>query len=250
MADFLDIANAALSQLGEDPIEFTTEQLERIGATPLEDPDPGPPQPPPDQPAETVLAALDPLEQNQFHIRTIYPQVKEELLTEHPWTWLQKRQALQATDDHDRDLLLDEADKLAYPFRYRWHNPAYLTGGIRGVYRGSFDRLDTHCWLPQGGVLFTDFTPALILWQDSSLAETAFPRLFVNALVLKLAARLAMPITYDQETARLKTEEARLALLNAKRVDSQSHLSEAIDEFPFVDARHDGVGGYWPRGRS
>ena len=237
MATFLDIANAALSQLGEEGIEF------------FDDERPGPDPADPNTPTSDVLAALDPLEDNQRAVLTIYPQVKEELLAEHPWTWLQKRSALEATEDHDRDLLLDEAAKLAYPFRYRWHNPAYLTGSIRGVYRGSFERLDTHAWVPQGGVLFTDYTPALIIWQDSAVAETAFPRLFVNALVLKLAARLAIPITYDVETARVKTEEARLALMNAKRVDSQSHLSDAIEDFPFVEARHEGVGGYWPRGR-
>ena len=229
MATFLEIANAALSQLGEEGIEALRDEQATAFAT--------------DDTAQ-ILASLDPYEDNQRAVLTIYPQVKEELLAEHPWTWLQKRQALEATDDHDRDLLPNEADRLAYPFRYRWHNPAYLTGSIRGVYRGSFERLDTHCWVPQGGVLFTDYTPALIIWQDSSIAETAFPRLFVNALVLKLAARLAIPITYDENTARLKTEEARLALMNAKRVDSQSHLSEAIDEFPFVEARHMGWG--WP----
>lgn len=230
MASRLDIIDSALAELAQEPIEddpldarfAESEEAEEELTTLLED--------------ETAQA-----------VYRIYPQVKESLLTAHPWTWLQETSALTAANPHDRDTAGPAG--MAWPFRYRWNHPNPGAGGLRALYQGPLGMEHsprTHGWRPQGDFIYTDFTPVVAVYQADK-PETAWPQLFVNAVVLALAARLALPITYDENTMRSFRQLAADALADAARVDSQSHLPESITSFGFTDAHFIGFGGNFHR---
>ena len=80
------------------------------------------------------------------------------------------------------------------------------------------------------------------IWADVTQlsSEPTFHRLFVNALVLAVGARLAIPVTEDAEISRDLERKAAMALRKAKIVDAQSQPVARITSFPYVRAR---VGG-------
>ena len=144
-----------------------------------------------------------------------------------------------AASPHDRDApgasgyALPDAERAAFPYRYRWLKPRPEIGVIRALYQSGGGRVrpQVEGWRPEGEHVYTDFTPATIVYQ-SIRDEAVWPQLFVNAVVLALAGRLALPITYDIDTARMVEQRADRALANAKRVDSQSHPPGAHHGLP------------------
>ena len=245
MADRLSIINSALAELSQEPIEADpfdavfAEGGAEAGELPtlLED--------------ETVLA-----------VYRIYPQVKADLLNAHPWTWLEEQRQLTAAGEpaeggvgHDRDApgpngyALSDPERARFPFRYRWLKPHPEIGVIRAVYHGDTSRTgrpQVEGWRPEGAFVYTDFSPVTLVYQRV-VSEEVWPQMFVNAMVLALAARLALPITYDIDTKRAIAQDAAAALSNAQRVDSQSHPPELISDFSFVQAHLTGFGGNYHR---
>ena len=191
----------------------------------------------------------------------IYPQVRADMLNAHPWTWLEEQRQLAAAGEppsgpgHDRDapgdagFALSDAQRAGFPYRYRWLKPHPEIGVIRAVYHGDSSRSrrpQVDGWRPEGDWVYTDFTPVTLVYQ-SVKAEERWPQMFTNAMVLALAARLALPITYDLDTKRTVSQDAAQALSNAQRVDSQSHPPEVITDFGFVQAHLTGFGGNYHR---
>ena len=220
MASRLDIINSALAELAQEPIE----------ADPL------------DQQIDTddLTSLLE--DETAQSVYRIYPQVKADLLNAHPWTWLTIQRNLLGADPHDRNLVPDGSEHKAWPHRYRWNKPRPEIGSIRALYVGPVvmeDRPQVSGWRVEGEHIFTDFSPVIITYQGE-IAEETWPQMFVNAVVLALASRLSLPITYDIDTARLLERRAETALTNAKRIDSQSHPPEAITDFSFVTAHWGG----------
>ena len=251
--------NSALAELAQEPIE--ADPLDASFAAGGEDED----ELPVLLEDETVLA-----------VYRIYPQVRADMLNAHPWTWLEEQRQLAAAGDperrtlaaarspgqepiagpgHDRDatdedgFVLSDAERARFPYRYRWLKPHPEIGVIRAVYQGDSSRSgrpQVDGWRPEGRFVYTDFTPVTLVYQ-SVVAEETWPQMFVNAMVLALAARLALPITYDLDTKRTVSADAARALSNAQRVDSQSHPPEVITDFGFVQAHLTGFGGNYHR---
>ena len=238
MATRLDVINSALAELAQEPIE--ADPLDPVFAAGGEDAD----ELPVLLEDETVLA-----------VYRIYPQVRADMLNAHPWTWLEEQRQLAAAAEHDRDepgadgFALTDAERATFPYRYRWLKPHPEIGVIRAVYQGDSSRSgrpQVDGWRPEGDWVYTDFTPVTLVYQ-SVKAEEGWPQMFVNAMVLALAARLALPITYDIDTKRTVAADAARALANAQRVDSQSHPPEVITDFGFVQAHLTGFGGNYHR---
>ena len=218
MATHLEVWNSALALLGEDPIELEPDD-EAVRA-------PGDP-----------TAAIDPTDDVVRTVAAIYPQVREELLNAHPWSWLtQRRRAIPAPVQAGEDI----AD---WPYPHRWHKPELVVGNTRAVYRNNDPDTTPQVrgWKPLGVHLYTEFEPVWVEYQ-SIVEEPGWPQLFVNAVVMKLAAFLAVPVVFDMELQSRYMTFAELALSNAQRVDSQGHPSERIESFPFLEARIGGIG--------
>ena len=220
----LDILNLALHDIGETPIESIDES----------------------DVAETASG--------------LYDLVRDDMLLGNRWSWTRRRIQLNPTalsSPPGEPPTQTEADRLAGLPRDEWTGESDARSIRRGEYRNEYvipltsviqalyatrtaPVPDTFNWRRQGEFIHTDHNePYADVTQLS--AEPVFHRLFVNALVLATAARIAIPLTEDAEIAADLERKAALALRTAKRVDAQSQPVGRITSFPYVRAR---VGGY------
>ena len=210
MATRLTIINAALAELGEQPLEFEDEAAAAaFGDT----------------------GVVDPEDDLQRIVGAIYPQVRADLMNAHPWSWLTERAPLTELPAQQGE----NATAWPYPRRYRLPNP--FIANVRAVYDATATgRPRTTGWTVQSGYLYAAFTIGYVEDQRQ-VDETVFPQLFENALVLALVARFAMPIKEDLDTRRIYEGLAEKALNNAMRVDAQSHPVSTIPTFDWEEAR-------------
>ena len=222
----LDIVNLALRELGHTPIEAFDESDD----------------------AETADG--------------LYDLARDEMLLGNRWSWLERRIRFLPTalfsppgepatynpndtaspnDENDRNTWTGESDARVTrraEFRNEFRIP--LSAIVQAVYPTvSTPTPDTFSWKRQGEFIYAS-RDDLFADVTQLSAEPTFHRLFVNALVLTVAARLAIPLTEDPEIAQDLERKARMALRTAKRVDAQSQPASRITSFPYVRAR---VGG-------
>ena len=209
MADRLGIMNAALLELGEDPLEE----------------------------AAPITGALDDAGDDiQARVGAIYPQVRDKMLYAHPWSWLSRRQQLIEVPAGQGE------NVFSWPFKYRYAVPDPDVRVIRAVWDRS-DQIDHPArvdgWRSDGPYIYADFRPA---WIESlsNVDEAAWPRVFANAIIVALAARLSMSIKEDLPTTRYYEQLAERALSDAQRVDAQGHPAVEIQRFEWVDERISG----------
>ena len=229
MTSRLQIINSALSDVGgrplqSDPIDVvgvsggTSTQLNRLGNT----------------------------------VALLYPQVREASLAEHPWSWLMETASLVGIPNPRRPESAPQGEPLpaanewpGEPYRFRWRHPSPTLGAVRAM----FDRLNSDTprvgdWKVEGRTVFTTFTPAVARF-PREVSEPVWPQLFVNAVILRLAERLAVPVAFDMELQSRFRVMADAAFTSAKKVDTQSQPNEQITSFGFVDAHLGGTGsGY------
>ena len=214
MADRLTIINAALAEIGEEQLEFTS-----LNA----------------QSAFTTTGAVDPEDDLQVRAGAIYMQVRAAMLAAYPWSWLLRRAALVEQPEPEVAPGVKPSD---WPYRYRYAWPEPTLESIRALYDRSERRAPPRVdgWERQGTFIYADFRPAWCLYQRG-VSEEAWPDLFVNAMKTKMCARLAMSLKEDMPTTRYYEQLADRDLAEAKRVDAQSHPSPAIERFDWVNAR-------------
>ena len=213
MATRLSIANDALVELGQFPLEFAT---------------------PEDAAVFGEAGIIDEEDTNQQRIKSIYPQVRNTMLNAHPWSWLTERHTPQASPKPASDM---SPEQFRYALTYPW------VSSVRAVFeRGQPGTARPDGWEIRGGYLYS-FFPIETIADQRQTAEEAWPQLFVTAVVLALAARLAMPILYDQDVARWYRQQAELALNDALRVDAQSTPALSIPVHTWLEARWNGVYG-------
>ena len=87
-----------------------------------------------------------------------------------------------------------------------------------------------------GNLLLADCEPVLLTYQRRCDAAD-LPAHFLQALVARLAAELAIPITESTSRAEAMHNLARAELRHARLVDSQQSSPMAIDDFPLVSVR-------------
>ena len=217
MADRLTIINAALSELGEEQLEFTG------------------------SPADfTTAGAIDPEDDLQVRCAALYPQVRALMLNAYPWSWLLQRAQLveEPPPGYDPASGGTRVKPPEWPYLYRYAVPEPHIESIRALFSESYRNAQprVYGWEKVGLYIFADFLPAWCLYQRR-VAEEAWPDLFVNAMTAKMAARLSMSLKEDIPTTRWFEQQAQAALAEAKRVDAQSHPSPAVEQFQWVEAR-------------
>ena len=226
MATRLSILNAALAELGEEPLYFAT----------------------PDAAAAFSTAGIfDPEDDMQARAAAVYPQVRAELLNAYPWSWLTERARLLEAP-YDPQARPPDRPAAEWPFPNRFHVPYPDIAIIRAVYSTLQSSVDERIaepdgWTVQGPFLYAVFAAAYVEAQRD-VAEEAWPQLFVNAITQACAARLSLSIKEDLPTTRYYDQMASLALDNAKRADAQSHPGQVIPRFEWVEARQSGFSDY------
>lgn len=221
----IDIVNLALRELGHTPIESFDENDD----------------------AETADG--------------LYDLERDSLLLSNRWSWLERRDRLTQTPlasppgepftydsgnpANDPDVPSTWTGESAaravrrQPYLYEYRTPS-LTAVVSAIYRSErADTPDAAQWTRRGELIFSDSPQLFAVYQELS-SEPTFHRLFVNALELAVAARLAIPLTEDAEIEARLSARATRALRDAKRVDAQSQPVKRISTFPYVRAR---VGG-------
>ena len=154
--------------------------------------------------------------------RELYPTVRDGLLAAYPWSFTIAQADLQ------QDPNAQPAD-----FRYAYLLPADLlrtiSAGTGGRGRGLIFRI-------RGDRLVTD-SPSVTLTYQKRVPESQFPPFFVNALIARLAAEFAIPLTEATSRAealqRLAAAEFRLARI----LDSQQATPLRVEDFTLIEAR-------------
>ncbi|WP_237763927.1 hypothetical protein [Terrimicrobium sacchariphilum] len=152
-----------------------------------------------------------------------YDQTRDEVLQSHPWNFAIKRATLS---------LLADAPAFGWAYQYQLPSDCLRILQLNGyqVYQadGRFDI--------EGGRMMTNCDTAQVRYIARVTDGTLFPPLFVEALALKLATRLAKPITGSaSEVERLKTEYERITKPLAMRMDAAE--GKPLVKLPWANSR-------------
>ena len=213
----LALINAGLSLLGEQPLEFESDEAAA---------------------AFSANASINPEDDVQRTMGAIYPMVRSTLLNAHPWSWLTVRhRPIEAPWRLGEDV--PQSDWAPFVHRYQLNNP--FVASIRAVYLEGMRQVPaTEGWTVRGGYLWS-MRPIVALEDQRQTDESVWPELFDTAVILSLAAHGALPIMQDIETGRQYERKAEMALKNAQRVDAQSHPVKTIPRFSWEEARRSGA---------
>ena len=190
----------------------------------------------------------------------LYDLERDAMLLGNRWSWLRRRVELSPTalaSPPGEPFTETSEDRAAMRPREQWTGESEQRRIRRGQDRNEF-RIPSITSIVQA--VFPDNTrgtPDVFGWRRSGefvyasrdrlwadvielSSEPTFHRLFVNALVLSVAARIAPALTEDPEISSEKRRLADLATRKAQLVDAQSQPAKRITSFPYVRAR---VGG-------
>jgi hypothetical protein len=151
-----------------------------------------------------------------------YDASKAELLAEHPWNFAEKVASLA------RYATAQSAD-----FTATYALPTDLVRLIE------VQRLDGYRiyqrWRVRGLSIDTDQTEGVQIVYTHDAPEQTFPPLFAEALVLKLAGKLAGPLTEDLQASQRILSEFDAVKRKAAFQDSIQDPSYAVQHFPLID---------------
>lgn len=163
--------------------------------------------------------------------KNCYPDILDEVLGAHPWTFAQKRIILALLDKTPVDI----GDGMIYVYS----RPSDL---IKATYKS--DSLAT-IKLEEDGIL-SDTTPLSIIYTFRNDKPSAYFPLFTRALATRLAAEICFPITSSvQKAEALHKKYIDIDLPNAMSGDSQQGTPQEINQDEWENARQ--VGGLTAR---
>lgn len=171
--------------------------------------------------AQPITSFDDPVVEAQV-ARELYPAVRDALLASFPWSFT----IAQATLVRD-----DTTSPVDFAYAYLLPDDMLrsISAGTGGRGRGLVFRI-------RGDRLVAD-APDVTLTYQRRVPESEFSVSFVAALVAKLAAEFAIPLTENSARAeslqRLAAEEIRLARL----LDSQQATPRRVEDFTLMQVR-------------
>jgi len=170
-----------------------------------------------------TIASLDEGSAEAEVARTLYPGVRDALLSAHPWTFATAQATLAQLSGVP---VADFAHAYQLPTD---HLRTLSAGGPDGrghglAYRIAEDRLLTDA---------SAVTLTYLFRPD----ESTFPPHFVEALSAQLAAEFCLPLTESTSRGQLLHQLASDALRAARLIDSQQDTPPALTHFPLVEVR-------------
>ncbi len=152
----------------------------------------------------------------------LYPTVRDALLVAYPWSFTVAQAELV------RDPAGDPVD-----FAYAYFLPSDM---LRSISAGSGGRGRGLLFRIRGSRLVTDAATVTLTYQRR-VDESEFPSFFVSALIARLAAEFAIPLT--EATARSETLQrlAAAELRLARLIDSQQATPLKVEDFTLIRAR-------------
>lgn len=154
--------------------------------------------------------------------RTLYPGLRDALLSAHPWSFATRQAALAAQEvqplgDFDFAYALPEDFLRA------------LSAGPAGRGRGAE-------YVLAEGRLHADLEN-LVLVYVARVSEEGFPPFFAQALVARLAAEFCLPLTESTSRAESLSRVAEQELARAKGIDAQQDRPPRFEDFPLIGVR-------------
>lgn len=169
-----------------------------------------------------AIASLDEGTAEAEVAATLYPAVRDALLSSHPWSFATAQASLPRLAARPA---ADFAHAFQLPPGFLRALSAGAPGSGRGlVYRILEDRLHTDA---------AQVTLTYIFRPD----ESAFPPFFAAALATRLAAEFCVPLTENTSRAEALHRLAEAELRAARLADGQQASPRGIEDFPLLNAR-------------
>ena len=239
MATKLDLLNRALSELGERILQ------------------------------EGELTITDRSRRRARIAVSAYEGVRQSLLNAHAWSWLEQRKQLAEApramvregpappegQPDTRPLVPDTLDNGQPRYEREIYNTrefrhAFLLPDgkepMRALYTSNADGAHPRpdLWRREATFISADYPVVWGAFQLVSQAESRFPPLVEDAMVLRLAQRMAPAFTEDPDTVSMFKRLADEALRDARRVDAQGQPAPRLTSFSYLEARLGGRRGY------
>lgn len=178
--------------------------------------------------SESQIMSLDDESKQARWCKTFYAQTRDEVLAEHPWNFAIRRAVLSR---------LAETPLFQWAFQYQLPTACLRVLELNNVSDFQADRR----WAIEGRALLTDDEGAQIRYIHRVESASDFAPLFVEALAVKLASKLAKPLT-GNKTAKddLMTEYARITGPRAKQanaVENRLKVKQPGANSPIIHAR-------------
>ena len=156
---------------------------------------------------------------------TFYDSVRDAVLRSHPWNCAIKRKTLTA---------LSAAPLMDYDHQYQLPTNPWC---LRMLQVGALADQPTR-WRVEGRLLLTDEKSPKIVYIKRITDTNEFDPLLVDALVLKLSLKLAMPLTSSLAMQKALIEEVEtVSLPEARSIDGQETSVQRIQTTEFIDSR-------------
>ena len=155
--------------------------------------------------------------------RNLYPSTRDALLSAHPWNFATAQARLPK-------LVATPAADYANAFQLPADFLRALSAGSGGRGRG----LDYRIFERR---LLTDGDEAMLTYVFRP-DESGFPPFFDQALIARLAAEFAMPLTESTTQAEALAGVAELEFRRARLIDAQQEVPLGVEDFTLVGARY------------
>ena len=159
--------------------------------------------------AGTVSDIDSPTSTAEKQCNLFYTQTRDELLREFPWPFATTRAQLnQATGDNYS----------GYDYKHQLPNNCLYVQGLvdTDTYEDSSED-----YLIEDNVLYADITPVIIKYTKEVTEPAFFDALFIEAFVLKLAAKLAVALSGDQQKEAMMIQQYMLVMQQANKASGK-----------------------------
>ena len=153
--------------------------------------------------------------------RKFYEQTVNELLRQHPWNFAIENRNLSASATTSTN----SAYEYSYPL------PADCLR-VLSVYEYDYP------WCIEGKNLLISSDDPEIKYIKRVTDSGIFPDDFIEALVLKLAGKICIPLTKDKSQQKLLYEEYEMTLGRAKAADAQENSYQELSTSTIINARY------------
>lgn len=177
-----------------------------------------------------TIASLDENRREAKDCKLFYSTARDAVLRDHAWNFAQKRRGLAGIAmpaDYDGKYLL----AYVYPADCLKARKVVISGG-------SADQDFEVMRAPTGEkIILTNADPAVLLYTMTVADPNWFDADFIEALALKLASKLARPLTQSAQAEQAMATLYVNALNGAKTADSKEGEPEDIPDIPWIKAR-------------
>lgn len=176
--------------------------------------------------AKPLISSLSELSPNGRVCNLFYGAVRDAVLRSHPWNCALHRTtitALVAAPDSDWD------------HQYQLPTNPYC---LRMLQVGTLEDQPTR-WTIEGRRLLTNENSPPIVYVKRITDTNEFDSLLIDALILKLAIKIAMPVSTDARIVKgLIDELESISLPESRSVDGQEQSVQMIQTSTFIDSRY------------